>query len=1292
MKIGIFIALLLVPVAGLCSSDVKFYNINDLYGVSVNDAYSICKDEKGFIWGGTKTGILRISENACRMYELPYRTTDFYLTKLVYSDSLLIAYANNGQLFRYDELYDRFDFTADLRQELGHRYLAVTGIVIDKDRNLWIGTSVGLFKYEDAAFKPVETSIDVLCITAAEDNNLLYATEQGFGLLNMATGRTEHRYTYTSDEDYRVSSLLYEKEKERFLIGTISMGLFSYHLKEKVITAIPVKNFPKQPVLALRKNSDSTFLAGIDGRGVWELSGNGENVLNIYKEDMNDPYTLRGNGVYDIFCDENERIWVASFTGGLSFFDRKKPLVDQITHHINDSNSLVNNYVNKVVEDRRGNLWFATNNGISYWNVSTNRWLTFFQDKQDGASVFLALCEDDDGNIWAGSYSSGVYVLEGSTGKVINHYFYEKDEHGFSARFVRDLLKDKQGNIWIGGTHNTICYFKSEGRFWTYDPQPINSLMEISSTKMLLACSYGLLSLEKNTGEYDILFEGCFVQDAVVVGNDIWAGTSGEGLIQYDYTNRSVKKYTVAAGLLSNYISSLVYENGSLWLGTEKGLCRFDVENKQVYTYPSTIPLSSLSFNVNSCIKLKNGDLMWGTNNGAVLLNPSLLYQEEIRGEIFFQDIRISGSSIRENDELLNKTPVDKQTKLSLNYDQNNFIVELLPIGMHTGGNKFSWKLEGFDAEWSHPSALSFITYTNLPGGTFNLRIRMYDSSLSKISDERSLTVKIIPPFWKTRWFRSGLVIFMLAVVFYLLRTYSTRLKQRHAKEKIRFFTKTAHDIRTSLTLINAPIEELNKAPELSEKSRYYLGLATEQSKKISLVANQLLDFQKVDTGKEQLFPTSTDIVKLVGRRIQMFDASAKRRNIELVFSSDKDVYITAVDELKIEKVVDNLLSNAVKYSNADSKIEISLICREKEWMLKIRDYGIGISDEAKEKLFREFYRGENAVNSKIIGSGIGLLLIKDYVNMHNGRVFIDSKENEGASFKIVIPYKDVNGLHQATGAASKAGSGEFATAYDGLVIAEHDAKKEKKPHLLIVEDNDNLRDFLKVSFGGQFYISTANDGVEAWEHLCRQMPDLVISDIMMPNMDGFGLCKLIKSTFETSHIPVILLTALSEKNKQLEGFGWGADDYITKPFDMPLLLQRIKSIIKNREVVKEKALKLIKQTEEEPPLLSNELNDRFVKKALEAVRENISDTEFGKDEFASVMNVSPSLLYQKMKALTGQSPTEFIRTIRFDQALELLQSRKHTVAEVSEMCGYSNANYFSTAFKKHFGKSPIEV
>lgn len=602
--------------------------------------------------------------------------------------------------------------------------------------------------------------------------------------------------------------------------------------------------------------------------------------------------------------------------------------------------------------------------------------------------------------------------------------------------------------------------------------------------------------------------------------------------------------------------------------------------------------------------------------------------------------------------------------------------------------------MEGLDTKWSQPTNIPIINYTNIPSGVFELKIKMYDSSISQTIDERSLTIKIVPPFWKTWWF--GLIVFILivSILFFTLKIYINRLKQRHTEDKIRFFTNTAHDIRTSLTLINAPIEELNKEKNLSEKGQYYLNLATEQSGRLSFVATQLLDFQKVDIGKGQIFLIMTDIVKLVSRRKSMFAAAAKKQNISLELQSDKESYITAVDELKIEKVVDNLISNAIKYSHPNSKIEIRLVCEDDKWTLAVKDYGLGISDKAKDKLFKEFYRGDNVVNSKMVGSGIGLLLVKNYVSMHNGNVSLDSKENSGSTFTITIPYKEVSDVLQAIVSDEEKPEETIVPDNDfsALDTLEKEVGSEKKIHILIVEDNNDLQTFLKYSLQEQYNVTTADDGEEAWTIIQKKMPDLVVSDIMMPNMDGFELCRLMKSTFQTSHIPVIMLTALSEKTKQLEGLGLGADDYITKPFDVSLLTQRIKTIIKNREMVREKALKLITRTDEEQPIFINELNDQFVKKAYEVVNSNISNSEFGKEEFASSMNVSSSLLYKKMKSLTGLSPIDFIKTIRLNQSLELLQSRKYTVTEVSELCGFSSIGYFSTVFKKHFGKSPTEI
>lgn len=568
----------------------------------------------------------------------------------------------------------------------------------------------------------------------------------------------------------------------------------------------------------------------------------------------------------------------------------------------------------------------------------------------------------------------------------------------------------------------------------------------------------------------------------------------------------------------------------------------------------------------------------------------------------------------------------------------------------------------------------------------------MFDNSLSNVVAERSVTIKLIPPFWRTGWFWMLLLIVVSGIIFLYFLYYINRLKQEHTEEKVRFFTNTAHDIRTSLTLIKAPVEELSKEKNLTESGKYYLNLAIEQARQLSSVVTQLMDFQKVDVGKEHLFLAMTDLVKLVSHRKIMLDSYAKSKNLELKFVSDRGSYITAVDETKMEKVIDNLISNAIKYSPEKSLILIDLKCDEKKWILQVKDHGIGISRKAQRQLFKEFYRGDNAINSKVVGSGIGLLLVKNYVRMHGGNINCMSQENVGSTFQVIIPFKSVVQESLATKANSdhEIGSGFIAEVSIPLEC-ENEIHPSKEMKVLIVEDNDDLLNFMKSILSNDFKVFTAVDGVKAWSFISKQMPDLVVSDIMMPNMDGFELCKIVKSTYETSHIPVILLTALSEKTDQLRGIGLGADDYLTKPFDMNLLIQKIKSIILNRELVREKALRLISISSSEP-ILENELNDKFVKRMLEVAQANISNAEFDKDEFASAMNVSSSLLYKKIKSLTDQSPTDFIKTIRLKHAVELLQSRKYTVTEVSEMCGFASVGYFSTVFRKHYGKSPSEV
>jgi len=1283
------VALLSLTFFSLHSSNVKFYSINSLYGISMREPASVCKDNKGFIWSSSKTGVLRLAGDDYRIYQLPYENADIISVKLVHSNSCLLAYTNNGQLFRYNAIDDRFDLLVSMTKVLNNKYISVSCVLVDDSGNYWMATSFGLFRYKTGHLTLIQNSDEVDNLTWYCSNSFFEARPNGIWLFDKQTLKKKCLYRYSHRFDLHVSKFYYDAKAKRLWIGTLSNGLFYYDLASHTMSSVQTKEIPKQPILAIVANSESTILIGIDGQGLWELNKQGTKILNVYKEDANNPSSLRGNGVYDIFNDQNKRIWVCTYSGGVSFIDHTSPLVEQLTHTINNPNSLVNNNVNRILQDKSGNVWFATDNGISCKESGTGKWKTFYQNQLNQAAVFVSLCEDDKGRIWAGTYSSGIYVLDEHTGRELAHYSKETAGLPLETNFVLEIFKDTQGDIWIGGVQgNLICYLSKENKFRKYSQQPIYNISELSPTQLLLACTYGLCLLDKRTGAIKTLLDGYLVQDVISIKDEIWICTSGEGLIRYNQKTHKIQKITTTTGLPSNYVNSIMSVNGYLWLGTESGLCRLDPKNMNVLTYNTIYSLSGVSFNRGSHCRLRDGQLIWGTNNGAVRFSPESLTESQSKGVIFFQDLTLAGRSIRGS----LSTPLDSLKYLSLKYSQNTLHLELLSIG-NIPAAKFSWMFEGLDNSWSQPSGNRFVHYSNMPSGNYVLKIRLYDSSLSHVISERSLNVSIIPPFWRSWWFEILLLAFIVAVVYLSLRYYVERLKQQHTEEKIQFFTNTTHDIRTSLTLIKAPIEELTKEPNLSDLGRYYLSLVTEQARRLSTVVTQLMDFQKVDIKKEQLALSPVDIVGLIEHRRLMFDSFSKSQEVDLLFASDRDYYQTAIDEPMMEKVIDNLISNAIKYSHPKSQVQMTLKCEPENWTLEVTDNGIGISKKSQQQLFREFFRGENAINSKIVGSGIGLLLVKNYVELHDGEISFASQENVGSTFKIVVPYKEVAEEKKDENTEIKESLPYLPKEVDLQLLPPKEEMPKQAMRILIVEDNDDLRNFMQHPLQANFDVMLAEDGVEAWNIIQKQMPDLVVSDVMMPNMDGFELCRLMKSTYETSHIPVILLTALSGKAEQLHGLGLGADDYLTKPFDMTLLVQRIKSIIRNREAVKDKALRLIKGSDNNnEQIFANELNDKFVKKMLEIVRENMANIEFGKEDFASAMNVSTSLLYKKVKSLTDQSPTDFIKVVRLDYALELLQSHKYTVTEVSELCGFSSIGYFSTVFKKHFGKSPTEL
>jgi ligand-binding sensor domain-containing protein len=867
MKLQLLSILLIISLETLGSEDIKFFSVSNIFGISKHEFFSLCKDDNGFIWASSRSEILRLTNDDYRSYRLPYESKDNIFIEITSNGAEVVAYTNNKQLFRYNEVFDRFDFIR-LPTDLD---LWVSEILIGKDNSYWIATRSGLFRYKDGKLSLLGEASDVPMIAWGENGRLIFARNKEISMLDVNTLEVERLCGFPINT-FLVSEIYYDAVMRRVMIGTLIGAVYAYDFNTANLSRISIKDSPLQQILAIESNTDSTLLVGFDGKGIYMLDKRSGNVITKFEENADDPYSLMGNGVYDILFDrETNTVWVCTYTGGVSFFKQSKSPVTLIQRRINQSNSLYNNHVNQILEDSRGNLWCATDNGLSHLDTKNKKWNSYHQDEKQQSKVFLSLCEDDEGRIWAGTFSSGVYLFDAKTGREIAHY--TRATMPVASNFAFDIFKDREGNMWIGGNQNDIIvYSKRENTFRSYGFQAVSAFGEIDSAKIAMACANGLLTIDKVNGQIDTLVAGQVLHDLLVYRDDIWMCTSGEGLLRYNVKDKTLLKITEQSGLNSDYAYSILLSDGFLWVGTEQGLCRVNPEDNTVVNYSSLLSLGNIMFNRNANCRLRDGRLAFGTSNGVIMFNPPEVRKSPFEGRIFFQDILVNGRSIRDLRNLKINEPVDKLTNLSLKYNQNNLAVEILPLSSESGYFRFSWKMEGQDENWSQISGLRKLNYTNIPAGDYRLQIRMYDNSMMQVA-ERSIHIRITPPFWDTWWFRAIFLFVVLAIAFLSLRYYINRLKQRHSEEKVQFFANMAHDIRTSMTLITAPVGKMNSKNSFSDADRYYLDLVKQQVHRLSMTASHLLDFQKTDVGKGQPSLAMTDITRLITNSIKVFES-----------------------------------------------------------------------------------------------------------------------------------------------------------------------------------------------------------------------------------------------------------------------------------------------------------------------------------------------------------------------------------------------------------------------------------
>lgn len=1265
-------------------------------GLSSRQVFRINKDSAGFVWAYTHVGIDRYDGNEIKHYKLdetvdPKEYIQPSTVMACDKSGILWVALKNGKIYAYDRQTDSFRLRINLSDYLP--YPVLNNILFDSNNRFWLCLSDGVYCWEEGTGPAIAgLKGQHVCSIVQADGGLFFAgTDKGVWQLTEETSNPlflEKPIHFPME--MRVESLCVYGAK--LFVGTFSDGVFVMDRAVGRIYSLDGLAL-HVPVSVFAKTKDNALLIGADGAGLFCVDAVTGKLLKHYMVDEDDERGLSGNTVSDICVDEYGGIWVSTSTNGISHLDPLMPDVYRFRHERNNANSLKSNHVNVVFQDSEGDCWYGTNNGISLYQRKGGKWTHYLENTGLSGKVILALAEDARGNIWAGGYGTGVYCIHKKTGRV--QKWESRSAHpdrGMGTDYVYAI--HAEGNeIWLGGIEGELtCYNIETGAYTYYPIDCIGDIKRGVDGSLLIAGCGGLAILDKATGNTrwyqqfgELLLHypiRCLMQSS---SGDIWMATDGDGLIRFNPGKQEAHIYTASDGLVSNSINSLLEDNdGHIWFSTEKELYCLDLAGGIVVGVNDFLGIGWGHYNPNAAFRLDDGYLSFGTAEGVVSFLPSLDFGQCVSAELILTDFKLLYESVKAGRKgSLLATNINDTRHVGLKYNQNSFSISFSTINFTSPHRiRYEYMLENYNEQWESSNSVGSINYMNLFPGKYIFRLRAFDKYSGRQIGERSLEVVIHRPYWLSWW--ALLVYFMILSVFvYVFVQYRRhKLNEDRVKEKIRFFISIAHDICTPVTLIKAPLSELEVQPELPDESRKTVAVAVKNVEKLLSMITQLLNWQKMELHTECLKVSLYDIKAYLEGKMAEFRLAAMQKGIELQLEVERDMPKVWIDRGKMDHIIDNLLSNALKYTE-QGIVRIAVKTAKKKWTIEVRDTGIGIPKKEQRNIFHEYYRAQNATNSEETGSGIGLMITRRLVKQHHGSISFSSVEDKGTTFAVTFPQKIKSGIVVEP-------EKDKANASAATVCLQNNVDDVGKNVLLLAEDDADMREYLTNCLSSEYKVIGVSDGGKALEMAREINPDIIISDVVMSVLEGDELCRILKSSIDTSHIPVILLTALSERENIIFGLEAGASDYIIKPFDLSVLKVRIRNILQNRQHLRDTVLSLNARPEETD--YTSQLDKEFLDKVMEVIHEELSNSEFSINDFCRMLGMSRTSVYNKIKTLTGQGPNDFIRIVRLNKAKELLESRKYSIGEVSTMVGFSDPKYFSTCFKKQFGASPSKI
>ncbi len=1271
------------------------YTFSTSDGLSSNTTYAIAKWGGNFIWVATKQGIDMYNGNSFKHYSLfddniRSKYDGQHISVCSSSKDKLWAFTDSGQIYFYDENADNFRLFISLPEKYPGCYLN------------------SIFQYEDKLYLALNGRVECIdiknrqtifsslsehkiqCLLPYKDY-LLAGTDHGIYTIGKTTISSE---PIKGTRQLDIQTLYADSIGNRIYIGCNGRGLW---IMENGNVRQMDGSLKTTTIRAIRSIDGKNILIGSDGMGVFRISRK-DNIPELLATDTGMPgiLPLHTSGIYDILVD-NKNIWIASYRGGLTLLRRNSGL-----HLIKNENSEVmsDNFAHSICEGDKGDIWIAFNAAIGNYNPSDHSFNTYLNKK----SGFLAVEIDNSGYLWCGGYNSGIYRIDTQTGE---YEFFPSLSGNKENDCVMTIYKDFGGDIWIGGLNFGLTQVRVRGsRFTTrqYDLKQVNALTAISKDSLLAGTTSGFRIIDKRDGNITTYLEDSSISKwtgTTVINcieydkrnRQIWLGTEGGGLLCYNLPDNSVIPFTTKEGLPSNYIMGMCADReGFLWITTEDaGLFIFDMQHKKIIS--SIINYNGLFFNEffpNSACRLSNGNIIFGGYQGVIVLSPSSVRHKPASHRIHFTTLKIGPEKISTDShpDIL-PAPLDKTNKITLPYNNRTFTLSVCTDDLYNQTScPIYYRLTGYNEEWTALGKQYSISYSNLPPGKYTLQIKE-DNSESNAGITRDLKIEVEQKLW-FRWYFLLLYICIAGgLVYWGFITYKSRMEEVQSKEKIRFFINVAHDIRTPLTLIASPLNKMEQLMKgnssVENEERYLLNTAKSNVDHLLGTINQLMDFDKLNSSATALHRKPVNLQDLVKQSEISYANTAKEKGLAFHVNIHPGDYYVYADPVMLNRILDNLLSNALKYTR-EGEIRIDLRTNGKKAVVEIHDTGIGISPASAKKIFRQYHRGDNAVNQRISGSGIGLFFTNEITKQMGGKLSFTSKLGAGSTFFLQLPLIQAPLTDFLTNATPE--------SKEPLQLKQHSTHKE---NILIVEDNAEFRQYLVHILSEQYNTFEATSANQALQILPGQNFDLIISDILMPGINGNEFCKYVKTHIETSHIPVILITASTDKHVMTDGLNWGADDYITKPLDMDILVLKIHNLFNNRKKLHAYYLsKMQLKREEEKPLKNtpeqNSLDDAFLRKVSQIITDNLSNADFSVNDLCGKMAMSRTLLYEKIHKLLGMAPNDLIRNIRMKQARVWLEESDESVTDIAFKCGYQDVRYFSTAFKKHFGISPSKI